>query len=59
MQNEHNPQLGDSATSPTVAIMRDILVRRFDVAAERLHFDAPLEALGLESLSFIEYLLPN
>lgn len=40
----------------TIEVMREALTEHFGVVQQHLEFDRPLDALGLDSLSFIEYL---
>jgi acyl carrier protein len=43
------------APSATLAVMRDILVKRFGVDPSNVTLDQRLDTLGLDSLAFIEY----
>lgn len=55
ISNQAARQLLSEQASHTVAAMRRVLAERFDIN-EPLNFDQPLDSLGLDSLSFVEYM---
>ena len=42
--------------SHTIEVMRETLAEHFGIVQQPLEFDRPLDTLGLDSLSFVEYL---
>ena len=42
--------------SHTIDVMREVLAEHFGIVQQHLELDCPLDALGLDSLSFVEYL---
>lgn len=43
-------------TPPIIATLRELIVDRFEVPADRLDDDAPFTALGLDSLGLVDYM---
>jgi acyl carrier protein len=44
-----------ASMEPTLAVMREVLAKRFGIADPDLSLDRELSTLGLDSLAFIEY----
>ena len=42
--------------SHTIEVMREVLVENFEIDEQHFDFDRPLDSLGLDSLSFVEYM---
>ena len=50
-----NQSLYDQA-SLTIKVMREVLTEHLGVVEQQLEFDRPLDSLGLDSLSFLEFM---
>jgi acyl carrier protein len=47
----HDPENG----LQTIVVMKRVLTEHFGIADQQLALDQPLDAIGLDSLSFVEY----